>query len=374
MQDFDIKIKKETKKKNNFEKKEKKSSKRQKKFLLFLIYLFSFFVLLFIFGLYLKSEIKNPLDPKSKVFKVIEIKEGEGAKVIAEKLEKERIIKNKYYFLFYVLKTNTKSKLQAGKYSLSPSMSIPYIVKKLVSGDTIKEEKRITIPEGFRTSQIEEKLKKELERENIKISDFKIKDFKEKYIFLSDAPDEASLEGYLFPDSYVFTNKKDLNDREVAREAVIKMLDNFDKKLDKSLREEIKRQNKRIYDIVIMASILEKEVKTKEDREIVSGIFWKRIQEGKPLESCATIAYILGKDKWRYSFEETRIESPYNTYLNKGLPKGPISNPGLDSIKAAIYPKNTDYNYFLTDPKTEKTIFAKTALEHEQNQEKYFSY
>lgn len=353
--------------------KRKDRRKNKRKFL----FLFLIFFLLFIFGAvsyyFLKIGIKKPLNPNDKTLKIIEIKEGESAKEIAQKLEKKGIIKNKYFFLLYVLKTNTKSQLKAGEYEFSPSMSIPFIVQKLVSGDVIKEEAKVTIPEGFRLLQIEEKLKKELKRENLSISNFKVKDFKQRYSFLEDAPDEASLEGYLFPDSYIFENKKEMTDQEVAQKAVLKMLDNFDRKLDKSLREKIQKQKKSIFEIVIMASILEKEVNSQEDRRIVSGIFWKRIKEGRPLESCATIAYILKKDKWRYSFEETRIESPYNTYINKGLPIGPISNAGIESLRAAIFPKESEYNYFLTDPKTGKTIFARTIEEHNKNQEKYFS-
>lgn len=372
---FDIKSpRKETKEEEKFLSPKKTEKKRAKnKIFFFASFLFLLFLFLIIAFYFLKSEIKKPFKATDRTQKIIEIKKGESAKEIAEKLEQEGIIKNKYYFLLYVLKTNTKGQLKAGKYELSPSMSIPVIVQKLVSGDTYKEEAKVTIPEGFRIDQIEERLKKTLKREKISISNFKIKDFKQRYSFLADAPDDASLEGYLFPDSYIFENKEEMRDEVVAEEAVLKMLDNFDKKLDKNLREEIKRQKKSIYEIVIMASIIEKEVNTKEDREIVSGIFWKRLEEEKPLESCATIAYILKKDKWRYSFEDTRIESPYNTYLNKGLPKGPISNPGLESIKAAIFPKDSEYNYFLTDPKTGKTIFAKTMEEHLQNQQKYFS-
>ena len=98
---------------------------------------------------------------------------------------------------------------------------------------------------------------------------------------------------------------------------------------------------------------------------------WKRINENRTLQSCATLAFILGENKKQYSFEDTRIDSPYNTYLNKGLPPGPINNPGLVSIKAAIYPEATNYNYFLTDPKTGQTIFSKTIDEHNANKTKY---
>lgn len=137
------------------------------------------------------------------------------------------------------------------------------------------------------------------------------------------------------------------------------------------MRVEIEKREKTIYEIVTMASILEKEVKTPEDMKIVSGIFWKRIDQGRPLQSCATIAYVLGREKKQYSYEDTRTPSPYNTYINKGLPPGPINNPGMNSILAAVYPKETDYNYFLTDPETGKTIFSKTLEEHEENKVKY---
>ena len=173
------------------------------------------------------------------------------------------------------------------------------------------------------------------------------------------------LEGYLFPDTY------EIRRDEGIEEIVTKMLQNFDKKMTKDLKEELKRQNKTIFEIIIMASVLEKEVKILEDKEIVSGIFWKRIEEKMPLQSCATIAFIKGENQWQYSYEDTRIKSPYNTYLNLGLPLGPISNPGIESIKAAIFPKESEYNYFLTDPETGKTIFSKTYEEHNANKSKY---
>jgi len=113
-----------------------------------------------------------------------------------------------------------------------------------------------------------------------------------------------------------------------------------------------------------------KEVKTNEDKVIVSGIFWKRIENNMPLQSCATIAYILGIDKAQYTREDTRVKSPYNTYLNLGLPFGAISNPGLSSIKAALEPQKTDYWYFL-NTSDGTIIYSRTAEEHAQNKTKY---
>lgn len=342
-----------------------------------LIFLISFLILLGLFlgGYFLiRKEVITPLNPNDKETRIIEFKQGESVNDIAEKLQNAGIIKNKFYFLLYIFKTQNTSKLQAGQYVFSPSMSIPQIAKKMVNGEIIPPEVAVTIPEGFRLSQIEEKVNKEFKRSKneIKISDFKIKDFQEKYSFLNDAPEEKNLEGYLFPDTYLFPNKEGMADEEIAKEIVSRMLKNFNSKLTLKIREDIKKQKKTIFEIITMASILEKEVKTKEDKEIVSGIFWSRIKAGVPLESCATIAYILGKEKKQYSFEDTRVSSPYNTYLKKGLPEGPISNPGIQSIEAAVYPKETDYGYFLTDPKTGKTIFSRTLEEHNKNKVKYF--
>lgn len=335
------------------------------------IIIFSFLIILIILFfviniyLFLDREIKKSYKIEEKIF---EVKKGEKVKEIAFRLEKENLIKNKFYFLFYVLKEKKQKSLQAGRYFFSNPISIFQIVEKISKGEVVFPEVKITFLEGLRLSQIESLIQnsKLILEESKLISDFKIKDFKQKYIFLKDSPDNASLEGFLFPDTYYFKEKTKI-------ETIInKFLSNFNKKLSSDLIKEIERQNKTIFEIIIMASILEKEAKTKEDWEIVSGIFWKRIKQNKPLESCATIAYILGVDKWRYSYQETRIPSPYNTYLNQGLPQGPISNPGLEAIKAAIYPKETDYNYFLTDPETKKTIFAETIKEHNENKIKYF--
>ena len=149
------------------------------------------------------------------------------------------------------------------------------------------------------------------------------------------------------------------------------MLNDFGLKIDAGMRESIQKQGKTLREAIIMASVIEMEVKSEEDRKIVSGIFWNRIEKGMPLQSCATLAFVLGENKKQYTYEDTQIKSPYNTYLNAGLPPGPIGNPGLASIEAAANPKDTDYFYFLSDPKTGKTVFSKTAEEHNANKDRY---
>ncbi len=301
-----------------------------------------------------EREIRKPFNSQGKE-DVFVVERGEGTKQIAKNLEKRGIIKNDILFILHVLKNGEAGEIKAGKYSLSSAMAITQIAERLVKGEVIKE--KITILEGWSLHDIEEEL-------NLKIKTESAKSYKDGYGFLKDAPDSATLEGYIFPDTY------EINEGETIGSIIEKALGNFDKKLTDDLRNEIKKQNKSIFEIVTMASILEKEVRTLEDKKIAAGIFWKRIKIGQPLQSCATIAYALEIDKWRYSYEDTRVKSPYNTYLNQGLPIGPISNPGLDSIKAAIEPEKSDYWYYLSNTEG-KTIFSKTFEEHNIAKEKY---
>jgi UPF0755 protein len=302
------------------------------------------FLIILIIG-FLIWEIYLPKNPfgEGKIFLV---EKGQNVFQIAENLEKESLIKNKFFFDFYVLIRGAQNKLQAGEYSFSPSMDITEIAKKIISGDIAKTV--VTIPEGFTVKQIEERLGLKLPGEN--------------------------LEGFLFPDTYQFPLR--VGGEEVVKE----MRDNFEKKLTSELRKEIERQGKTIFEVVTMASLIEKEVKTKEDKELVSGILWKRLENKIPLQVDATITYIKKTTNpegvasrpygARISKEETQIDSPYNTYKYLGLPKGPICNPGIVSILAAIYPKNSEYWYYLSTPEG-GTIFSKTLEEHNLKKAKY---
>lgn len=294
------------------------------------------------------------------------INKGDTARQVARNLKGSGLIKNDLFFLFYLWQSGSMGKLQAGEYVLSSRMNIPEIIYSFINGLAKPNYIQVTIPEGFNLRKIDARLTEaglikagelisynnliKSQQLELQVTSYKLRD----------------LEGFLFPDTYRFT--KD----DGVENIVQKMLDNFEQKIDGNLRAEIKKSGHNLYEIITMASILEKEVKTNEDRKIVAGIFWDRIKRGQPLESCATIAYILGVDKWRYSYADTRTPSPYNTYLNKGLPPTPINNPGLATILAAVDPVDTQYNYFLTDPATEKTIFSKTFEEHSRNKAKYF--
>ena len=302
----------------------------------------------------------NPFSDKESVFRV---EKGEGSKEISANLEDQGIVFWGPMFRAYVLLSGASKKMQAGNYLLSPAMNIYKIAVKLRKGEVIKEN--VVLIEGWSLRDMDLYLKGKgvFELGEFLAAASSSADYS-KYDFLKDKPKDMGLEGYLFPDTYQVNAGSD------AKDLVLKMLDNFDKKLTPDLRAEIKKQGKTVFEIITMASLIEKEVMTKEDKEMVSGIFWKRLKAGMPLDSCATIAYILGVDKWRYSYEDTRIPSPYNTYMNAGLPLGPICNPGLESIKAAVYPKNSAFWFYLSTPEGE-TIYSKTLEEHNAAKVKY---
>jgi UPF0755 protein len=302
--------------------------KKIQKIISFLLIFLFFVISLFYWGIFF---------PKDKISgeKIFIIEKGKGIFQIGKNLEKEGLIKNRIFFFVYLFLIGKEKNLQAGKYYLSSSMNIPQIAQKIIKGEIAKI--KVTIPEGFTVKQIEEKLGLKLPGEN--------------------------LEGFLFPDTYEFSI--DVSGEEVVK----KMKENFERKIS-PYKEEIEKKGKKLEEIVIVASLIEKEVKTKEDKELVSGILWKRLENGIPLQVDATITYITGKKTTKIPLEDLQIDSPYNTYKYKGLPPGPICNPGLESILAALYPKDSEYWYYLSNLEG-KTIFSKTLTEHNLAKEKY---
>lgn len=296
------------------------------------------------------------------------VEKGHGAGLIAKNLRSVGLIKSELYFKYYVWLTNNQTNFQAGEYILNPAFSVAEIVDILAGGKTTDQEKEIKIIEGWNINDID----KYLSQNNIfgfadlarkKISDWAFEFDKPQ--FLNDAPLTAGMEGFLFPDTYrIFNDAK-------AEDAVEKMILNFDKKLDDNLRKEIIAQGKTVYEIIILASIIEKEVAKEKDRVIVSGILQKRLQLGMHLGVDSTINYITGKNNPQSSYNDLRIDSLYNTYKYSGLPPGPICNPSLASIKSAIFPQESPYLYYLNRQDTGETIFSKSYDEHLRNKKKY---
>jgi UPF0755 protein len=306
------------------------------------------------------------------------IEEGDGLSQISGELKQKKLIKNQFLFILHVFLKGESSNLQAGEYLLNSNQSSAKIADKIISGEVIRE--KLTIIEGWNLEDIAAYLetKNISNRENFfKLVGYPKKGYNDKYEysesvlfseefdFIKEKP-SSYLEGYLFPDTYEIDKNLNLED------IIFRMLYNFEDKVDFSLREEIKAQDKNLFEIMIMASLLEKEVSDSEDKKIVSGILWKRLEEGMALQVDATIIYLTGKKTTRVSLSDTKIDSPYNTYKYRGLPPAPITNPGLDSILAAIYPEDSSFWFYLSTPQGE-TIFSETLEEHNIAKNKYLS-
>lgn len=326
-------------------------------------------LVLALFSIYLFEVYAPPQSSRQEVnFSIVK---GSSVKQISQNLEAVGLIRSSNFFKYYVWLKNKQTDLKAGEYILNPKMSLKKIVAILAGGQALSNEQAITIIEGWNIDDINNYFQKNnifsddsfANLAKAKLSDWKLSIDKPE--FLAQAPSDANLEGFLFPDTYRIFKGATVDD------VIIKMLKNFDSKLTKQIRDDIARENKSIYQIITLASLIEKEVRTSEDMQIVSGIFWDRIANGQALESCATLAYILGEKKIQYSAADTQVDSSYNTYKNLGLPPGPITNPGLNSIKAAIHPKYTEYNYFLSRPDTGETVYSRALDEHNRKKAKY---
>lgn len=294
------------------------------------------------------------------------VAKGWGSTKISQELEKTGLIRNALVFQFYVWTNGISSRLLDGDYFLAPNLNIPRIAGILSHGAGNTKEITLTVIEGWNNKDYA----KYLSDQGIASSqDFfalieKKADWWDNYDFLVVKPKNLDLEGYLFPDTYrVYRDA-------TTQDIVQKMLNNFGNKLTPALRQEIIRQGKSINDIVTLASILEKEVSTDSDRKLVADVFYKRLEKGMPLQADSTVNYASGKSVTQSSAADLKIDSPYNTYKYKGLPPGPICNPSLSAILAAIYPTANPYWYFLTTPDG-KVIYSKTHDEHVAAKAKY---
>jgi len=282
---------------------------------------------------------------------VFEVKQGDGFRKIIGGLRDAGVIRSSLVTETFSLLNGSAVAMQPGRYKLSPTMSAPGILEELTGGSG--KEVAVTIPEGTNLYQIDTLLNNALVIKSGELINFQ---------------SDGSLEGKLFPDTYRFFTGSD------AKDVAQKFLDNFNVKAAALLQEDLANANEDL----ILASVVEKEVPDAEDQKIVAGILWKRLKAGMPLQVDATVCYAKFKEGpvpavpcYPFTPLDFKIDSPYNTYLYKGLPPSPIGNPGISAISAAIHPKSSPYWFYLSDPKTGKTIFAKTLDEQTQNKVKY---
>lgn len=312
-------------------------------------------------ALILIFEISGILRTKDIV--TMEISEGSGIVTIASQLKEHGVISSKSLFVFF-------SKLAGKTYHMGihnfDSKSYGAVIDEL-STPAYAKAVTVTITEGMEQREIAELLEqKGLVTANEFNSAAKIENY--DYWFLKGIKRRnMELEGYLFPDTYEFAYTED------AESIITKMLDNFNSKFTVGMKERANELGFTVDELITMASVVEREAAAKNELALVAGVFYNRLDKSKEsagyLQSCATVQYILEERKLVLSVEDTKIVSDYNTYINKGLPVGPISSPGLNCINAALYPKETDYLYFAADGNG-KHYFAKTYNQHLKNMKK----
>ncbi len=347
-----------------------RKTRKQRSFLKSLLIVIGIFAITgLLFSYKYKSAIETPLDEANTESHSFFVKKGQTAKEIAESLEEEGIIDSSLFFYLYVRSNNLGENIIAGRFLLNPAMTIKDIVTTL--SDPSQAEFIITIQEGLRVEDIDSKL---VELSLISTGQFveATKNFNgwEYYDFLNPAIQEkleVPLEGYIYPDTY-FLDPESFSPEDLIYLA----LDNFETKLQQGLNEvegSSQLDNYSLHEIVTMASIIENEVFGLEDRKLVSGILWKRLESDWTIGADATLLYIT-EDR-TITAEDLQIDSPYNTRKNLGLPPGPISNPSLESLKAALLPETSEYWFYLTTLDTGEVIYAKTNEEHNTNRVKF---
>ena len=298
------------------------------------------------------------------------IAKGENLRSIANRLRNEEYISSSILFQFYVKTKGLEKNIKAGDYQFISPLKITNITEIITNGKVNNNNNSFLIAEGETILEIEENLKeKGLIDPSSPLKDWKIGDFLEKrYLdIFSEFPPNASLEGCLFPDSYHLP--QGLEEKEILSI----FIDNFVSKIENDLFFDIKKQKRSFYEILIAASLLEKEVREEEDKRMVADILWRRLDTNFPLQIDATICYAEYESfkKCSLTRELFKLDSPYNTYLYKGLPPTPVNNPGIESMQSALNPLANDYWYYMTDRKTGRTIFSETFEEHLESRGKY---
>lgn len=294
---------------------------------------------------------------------------GTGVAELAAQLEEKGLIRDARLFTWYLKFKGEGGRFQAGEYELSPGLSKEAIIGVLNRGETMKEAGvRLTVPEGFTLKQIAEKLQQlgvDGQAFRAAAQQFQGPGGSVSAGIPNDPNIKERLEGYLFPATYEW--KKDAT----VQEMISTMVGELDKRLQElpdGWQQAMAERGLSFHQMLTLASLIEREVSVDEERALVSGVIHNRLKQNKQLEIDATVQYLFEKQKERLFEKDLRIESPYNTYLNRGLPPGPIASPSLASIRAAIYPAETKYLFYVTKKDGSRThLFAETFEQHKKN-------
>ncbi|MEK7129097.1 MAG: endolytic transglycosylase MltG [Patescibacteria group bacterium] len=308
---------------------------------------FLVFAALFLLFLFYQFFLKAPAEfPASDM---VRVEKGLGLKEISAGLYEKKVIKSPVLFKIYAYLLRSDKRVVAGDYLFTEAAALPRVVWRLTQGEFNLTPVKVTIPEGATLSKIAAIFEKEIP-------------LFDRSKFLAETKGK---EGYLFPDTYLFFPNVSTG------EIITDLENNFNKKME-TLKDDVTKSGHSISDIITMASILEHEARTSDDRKIIAGILWKRIQIGMALQVDAPFVYESGKGTYSLTTKDLKTDSPYNTYTRRGLPAGPIGNPGLDSILAAIYPKDSPYLYYLSD-REGNVYYSATFDKHKKNKVLYIN-
>ena len=285
---------------------------------------------------------------------VLVIEKGQTGTEIADMLYERGLIRSTQGFKLWLYLSGTNDKLQTGHYQIPNKVTVRELISLLQEGHV--ESIRVTIPEGYTVGDIAIVLEK---NQIMKAKDFlaEAKTFVPYPYMKGTRPATYPVEGFLFPSTY------EIPVGATPREVIQMMADEMNRYLTPAVKKQIQAQHMSIHDFVTLASIVERESLFDADRPTIAGVFKKRLAHGIPLQSDATISYVLGYAKENVTIGDTQLQSPYNTYVSKGLPPGPIANPGKKSLDAVLHSENTDYLYFVAD-KEGHNHFSKTYEEH----------
>lgn len=296
---------------------------------------------------------------------MVEIERGSSTLSIANELAQAGVIRNSNMFRVHSSLTEADGQLKAGSYTFEIGMGYDSVIEKLKTGPQVGFT-TVTIPEGFIIEQIAERFQAEAgipSEELLALAKDGALEFAEDHPYLAGAYGD-SLEGFLFPKTYR------VPEGATARDVISMMLRQFDREIAAIDMGPALARGQSLEEIVIIASIIERETKVASERPVVASVIYNRLARNMRLEIDATIEYVLPGNRFRLRYKDLEIDSPFNTYRNHGLTPGPIANPGIASIEAAIRPASTEYLYYvLTSPDGSHT-FTRTYAEHQEAREK----
>ena len=283
------------------------------------------------------------------------ITKGSSAEKIANDLKDQGLIKNPLAFKFYVQLTGKAKKIPPGEFRIASNLNLEDVIDVLLKGPV---EIWVTIPEGLRREEIVERFV-----ENLNLVGIEASEFRSNFLIQTQG-----LEGFLYPDTYLFP--LDVS----AEKVVMKLQSTFDLKFDSEMKNDLVKTGLNLNEAVTLASIIERETLTADERPIVAGIYFNRLNNDWPLQADATVQYALGASSNWWPKNLTRVDleinSPYNTYKYMGLPDAPIANPGIVSLKSVVYSEDTDYMYYIHDPEGQ-IHYAETLSQHNANVARY---